>query len=385
MIPYGRQEVLPADIDAVVEVLRSDFITQGPVVPKFEEAVAAYCGAKYAVAVTSGTAALHIACLTMDLAPGDRLWTVPNTFVASANCGLYCGADIDFVDIDPATRNMSVVALREKLEAAEARGKLPRIVIPVHFGGHSCEMTDIQELAERYGFCVLEDACHAIGGWHQGTPVGACDHSDAAVFSFHPVKNITTGEGGVLLTNREDVAERARRLRTHGITRDPTEMSEGGQGRWYYEQIDLGYNYRMTDMQAALGLSQLQRLDDYVERRGALARRYDHSLADLPVRRPVESDSVRSAWHLYVVSIEDGEYGGRDAVFERMVAAGIGVNVHYLPVHLQPVYRRRGFAPGDFPEAERHGRQALTLPLFPNLTETDQDCVAEALADALRS
>lgn len=385
MIPYGRQDITEADIAAVTEVLRSDFITQGPAIARFERAVTEYCGAQYGVAVNSATSALHIACLALGLGPGDRLWTSPNTFVASANCGLYCGAQVDFVDIDPRTFNMSVDALAAKLEAAEKTGTLPKVVVPVHFAGQSCDMRGIRALADRYGFRVLEDASHAIGGRYLDAPIGNCAFCDIAVFSFHPVKIVTTGEGGLAVTNDVELAERMRRLRTHGITRDTALMPHEADGPWYYAQIDLGFNYRMTDIQAALGHSQMQRLEDYVARRHALADRYDEALADLPVVRPFQHPDTYSAFHLYVIRIDPEQTAvDRKTLFARLREAGIGVNVHYIPVHTQPFYRNLGFAPGDFPVAERYYAHAISLPLFPTLSETQQDIVIASLRSSFR-
>ncbi len=380
MIPYGHQDINQADIDAVVEVLRSDFITQGPAVPAFERAVAEYTHVKHAVAVSNATAALHIACLALDLGPGDRLWTVPNTFVASANCGRYCGADVDFVDIDPVTWNMSVPKLREKLQCAKRENRLPKVVVPVHFAGQPTKQEDVWELAREYGFKVIEDAAHAIGASRNGEPVGSCRWSDITVFSFHPVKIITTGEGGMALTNNGELSERMNMLRSHGITRDPARLRANNRAPWYYEQQILGYNYRMTDIQAALGSSQLKRLHGYVERRNAIARRYDEALKDLPLQLPTVQTGNRSAFHIYVVRFQRNTlakpYG---QIFEELRNRGIGVNLHYLPVHLQPYYRNFGFAPGQYPEAEAHALGALTLPIYPQMTDTDQDMVINAL------
>ena len=382
MIPYGRQDITAADIDAVVSVLRSDFLTQGPAVPRFEEAAASYCQAAHAVAVNSATSALHIACAALDLGPGDWLWTTPITFVASANCGRYCGAEIDFVDIDPVTYNMSVTALAAKLEQAEAAGRLPKVVVPVHFCGQSCEMAEIAKLAERYGFAVIEDASHAVGGRYRDEPVGNCRYSDITVFSFHPVKIVTTAEGGMAVTNRSELNERLHRLRSHGITRDPAVMDGESEGAWYYQQLELGWNYRMTDMQAALGLSQWERLDEYVARRNELAQRYDELLADLPLILPQQHADAWSARHLYVVQL-DAQRTQRDraALFDHMRASDIGVNVHYIPVHAQPYYRQRGFKAGDFPNAEAYYSNAISLPMFPTMSEAQQDEVVAALRE----
>lgn len=383
-IPYGRQDISPEDVEAVVQVLRSDWITQGPAIARFEEAVAQYCGVRYAVAVTSATAALHLSCLAAGLGPGDRLWTSPNTFVASANCGLYCGADVDFVDIDPHSYNLSVAALEEKLLEAQRRGRLPKLLVPVHLAGQSCEMEQIGVLARRYGVTVLEDASHGIGARYQGKPVGCCGYSDMAVFSFHPVKIITTGEGGMVVTNRQDLYERLIRLRTHGITRREDWLTEASHGPWYYQQLELGFNYRMTDIQAALGASQMGRLDEFVARRRGLARRYDALLQGLPIGLPVQGAEMESSWHLYVIrlQLEKLEKTHRQ-VFEGLRSAGIGVNLHYIPVHTQPFYRQRGFAWGDFPEAERYYGEAISLPLYFGLTESAQDRVVAVLREVL--
>ena len=378
MIPYGRQAVTAADIEAVVEVLRSDMITQGPVVPRFESRVAAYCGASRAVAANSGTSALHLACRALDLAPGDVLWTSPITFVASANCARYCGAAVDFVDIDPATGNLCPNALEDRLRTAERAGRLPKVVMPVHFAGQPCDMVAIGTLADRYGFRVIEDASHALGATFQGEAIGNGRYSDITVFSFHPVKLITTGEGGMAVTADAELADRMTLLRSHGITRDAAAMEGEPDGPWSYQQIDLGYNYRVTDIQAALGVSQLERLDDYIEQRHELAAVYDQALAELPVRVPTAIADTRSALHLYVVRVDD-----RRRVFDALRAAGIGVNVHYIPVHTQPYYQRLGFAAGDFPHAEQFYAEAISLPLYPTLEADDQQHVIDALQRAV--
>lgn len=383
VLPYARQTVTAADEEAVVAVLRGDWLTQGPTVRRFEEAVAARCGARYAVAVASGTAGLHLGALALGLGPGDRLWTSPNSFVASANCGLYCGADIGFVDIDPGTLNLSAARLREQLAAARGAGVLPKVIVPVHFGGQSCRMDEIAAAAREHGVAVMEDAAHATGATFLGEPVGCCRYADLAVFSFHPVKIITTGEGGMVLTNREDLYRRLLELRSHGITRDPGRMSGSPDGPWYYQQVALGLHYRLTDFQCALGLSQLGRLDAFLARRRALADRYDHLLAGLPVAIPRRDPDAESSWHLYAVRIPAGGPVGRDAVFGRMRAAGVEVNVHYIPIYRQPVYAARGFAPGLCPAAEAYYREALSLPMFAGLTDGDQGRVAEILAAAL--
>jgi UDP-4-amino-4,6-dideoxy-N-acetyl-beta-L-altrosamine transaminase len=383
MIPYGRQSISDADVEAVVSVLRSDFLTQGPVVPQFEQALATKVGARFAVAVNSATSALHIACLALGVGPGDMVWTTPNTFVASANCARYCGADVDFVDIDPDTYNLSPIALEAKLRQAEAIGRLPKVVIPVHFSGQPCDMQAIAKLGRHYGFRIIEDASHAVGASYLSSTIGDCAYSDIAIFSFHPVKIITTGEGGMALTNDADLASRMAMLRSHGITRDASLFDRKDQGSWYYEQKMLGYNYRMIELEAALGLSQLDRLDEFVERRNQIARRYDDLLADLPIRRPVVKQDGRSAFHLYVIRLPERDPVKHKKLFEALRNAGIGVNMHYIPVHLQPDFQKLGFTAGMFEEAEAYGESAISLPIFPALADNDQDSVVEALRKAL--
>jgi len=376
MIPYGRQDIRQDDIDAVVEVLRSDYLTQGPAVGCFEAAVAQAVGAPHAVAMNSATSALHVACLALDLGPGDMLWTSPVTFVASANCARYCGADVDFVDIDPKTGNLCPERLAAKLRSAEKAGRLPKVIVPVHLAGLSCDMEAIGKLAADHGIRVIEDASHAIGGRYHAKAVGACVHSDIAVLSFHPVKIVTTAEGGVATTNDSGLARRMERLRSHGITREASEMTHAPDGAWYYQQLELGWNYRMSDIHAALGATQMRRLAEYVDRRNALADRYDRLLAGFPVTRPGRSEDVLSSFHLYVIRVDAARHR---AVFDGLRSRGIGVNLHYIPVHLQPYYRALGFAPGDFPEAERYYAEAISLPLFPLMTEEMQDEVIVAL------
>lgn len=393
MIPYGRQDITQADIDAVVAVLRSDFLTQGPAVPCFEQAVSAKVRAKHAIAVNSATSALHIACLALDLGPGDLLWTVPNTFVASANCGRYCGADVDFVDIDPNTWNLSVPLLRDKLGQARKRGRLPKIVVPVHLTGQPTEQEAIGELAREFGFRVIEDASHAIGASRHGEPVGSCRWSDITVFSFHPVKIVTSGEGGMALTNDDDLALRLAMLRSHGITRDPARYRGTGRDSdddsadpagWYYEQQMLGFNYRLIDIQAALGTSQLDRLDEYIARRNELSRRYDVALQGLPLQLPTVLPENHSAFHIYVVRLRrDAVSQTHRQVYDRLRQRGIGVNLHYMPVHLQPYYRDLGFAAGQYPESEAYGETAITLPLYPAMSDRQQDEVIAALREIL--
>lgn len=382
-LPYGRQSIDDADIEAVVQVLRSDWLTQGPAIESFEDAITKAVGAKYAIAVSNGTAALHTAAIAAGLGPGKKLWTSPNTFVASANCALYCGAQVDFVDIDPADANMSMELLAEKLADAEAIGELPDVVVPVHFAGQACDMERLGALREKYGFNIIEDACHAIGGRDRsGSAVGACENSDMATFSFHPVKVVTTAEGGAITTNNRSYAHRLRLARTHGITRDKELSNEDLDGPWAYHQIALGYNYRLTDIQAALGCSQLNRLPEFVDRRNALALRYDQLLSEFPVRPLTVHKGSYSAYHLYVVRIDEAAAGmSRRDVFEGMAARGIRCQVHYIPVHLQPVYRAHGFTQGDFPAAEDYYKEALSLPLFPAMTDLDQDHVVSALGE----
>lgn len=383
-IPYGRQSITENDIAEVCSVLGSDWITQGPAIERFEKAVADYCEAEYAVAVSNATGALHIACLAADLKPGDWLWTTPNTFVASANCGIYCGAEVDFVDIDPQTYNLSTGELQKKLQQAEKEDKLPQVVVPVHFAGQSCEMEAIYELSRQYGFTVVEDASHAIGAQYKGARVGSCHFSDMAVFSFHPVKIITTGEGGMVLTNSKKLYEKLIRLRTHGITRDPNFMEEESHGPWYYQQIELGYNYRITDIQAALGYSQIQRLDAFVEQRHELAAGYNEGFKNLPICLPWQHPDTYSAWHLYVIRLKLEQISkSRRHVFEELRTAGLGVNLHYIPVHLQPYYQKLGFKQDDFPEAEQYYRETISLPLFFELTEKEQQYVIEMVKKAL--
>lgn len=381
MIPYGRHDIGAADIDAVVEVLKSDFITQGPVVSRFEAALAGKCNAAHAVAMNSATSALHVAVAALGLGPGDLMWTTPITFVASANCGRYVGADIDFVDIDPGTFNMCPKALATKLEHAKSRGRLPKVIVPVHMCGQSTATREIAELARPHGIRIVEDASHSVGGSYLGKPVGSCQHSDITVFSFHPVKIITTAEGGMAMTNDSQLAARMERLRSHGITRDAKLMTHEPDGPWYYQQIELGWNYRMTEMQAALGLVQQERLGEFVDRRNALADRYDELLAGLPLSLPERLDGARSSFHLYVIRLHD-ETRHR-AVFEALRADGVGVNLHYIPVHLQPYYRDLGFTDGDFPLAEEYYKRAISIPLYSGLTHADQDTVVAALRRAL--
>ncbi len=384
MIPYGRQEIVQSDIDAVVAVLQSDFLTQGSAVPIFEKTVASHCGAAYGVAVNSATSALHIACLALGLGKGDRLWTSPITFVASANCGLYCGAEVDFVDIDPGTFNLCPKALEQKLIRARRENKLPKVVIPVHLCGTPCEMARIHDLSKRYGFRIIEDASHAIGARDGDSPVGNCRFSDITIFSFHPVKIITTGEGGMAMTNDPKLANRMTLLRSHGITRNPAEMTGESEGAWYYQQIDLGFNYRMTDIHAALGISQMERLDSYVIRRHELADRYRQSMSGWPVTFQNHLSGQYSAYHLFVIRI-DARSTTRSKVFQAMREQEVGVNVHYIPVHRQPYYQALGFQRGDFPEAESYYEEAISLPLYPGLSEEDQQKVVEVLKRCLAS
>ncbi|WP_018702255.1 UDP-4-amino-4,6-dideoxy-N-acetyl-beta-L-altrosamine transaminase [Anaeromusa acidaminophila] len=384
-IPYGRQSISQEDIAAVVEVLQSDWLTTGPAVDAFEAAVSAYCGVCHAVAVNSATSALHIACMALGLQKGEVLWTTPNTFVASANCALYCGADVDFVDIDPQTYNMSVTALRQKLEAAKKQGRLPKVLVPVHFSGQPCEMRKIAALAKEYGFAVIEDASHAIGSSYEDSRIGDCQYSDMTVFSFHPVKIVTTAEGGMVTTQAPELAERLRMYRSHGITRDSAKMTEASHGDWYYQQIDLGYNYRITDLQCALGTSQMKRIDNFLARRREIAAIYDRELQGLPVLLPKQQENVQSAWHLYVIQIDESKADkNRKEVFDFLRSKGIGVNVHYIPVHTQPYYQQHfGFKPGDFPVSEEYYCKAISLPMYAELSQEQQQQVISAVKEAV--
>lgn len=385
MIRYGQQDITQQDVDAVIEVLHSTNLTQGPRVPAFEDAVKAATGAQHAVAVNSATSALHIACLALGLGPGDWLWTTPNTFVASSNCALYCGAQVDFVDIDPSTYNLCPEALEEKLRAAKQEGRLPKVVVPVHLAGQPCDMAAIHALGKTYGFRIIEDASHAIGGRYKDTPIGAGCYSDITVFSFHPVKIITTAEGGMALTNDDDLATRLGLLRSHGITRDKELMTQEMDGPWYYQQVELGYNYRMTDIHAALGLSQMNRLERYVARRHEIADRYNFLLADLPLILPRQHPDGYSAYHLYVIRLQLDQIApiSRRQVFEALWAKDILVNLHYIPVHTQPYYQKMGFAWGDFPHAEQYYHEAISIPMHPSLTNDEQDLVVATLREAL--
>ncbi len=384
VIPYGRQDISEADIRAVVEVLRSDFLTQGSTVPTFEKAVTTYCATRHAVAVNSATSALHIACLALGVGPGDIVWTSPITFVASANCALYCGAQVDFVDIDSHTYNICVERLAEKLAQAEKSDCLPKVIIPVHLCGQPCDMTSIHALSQRYGFKIIEDASHAIGGKYKDKPIGSCYYSDITVFSFHPVKIITTGEGGMALTNNSQLFKHMQLLRSHGITRNEADMTHPSEGPWYYQQIDLGFNYRMTDLQAALGLSQMQRLDAFVSKRHAIARRYDKLLANFPIIRPWQHPESYSGMHLYVIRIELNKISKNyHEVFKSLRDSSIGVNLHYIPVYRQPYYVRLGFEAGYCPVAEEYYAGAISLPLHPMLTDEQQDEVVAALKRAI--
>ena len=385
MIPYGKQDISQQDIDAVIDVLQSDFLTQGPQVPAFEAALKVHTGAQFALAVNSATSALHIACLALGLGRGDRLWTTPVTFVASANCGLYCGASVDFVDIDPHTYNMSVSALEAKLILAKADNALPKIVVPVHLCGQACDMEKIHALAIEYGFKIIEDASHAIGGSYLNTPIGRCDYSDITVFSFHPVKIITTAEGGAVMTNSQELSEKMALYRSHGITRDADKMNSESHGSWYYEQIDLGFNYRMTELQAALGVSQMQRLDDFVTIRHRLAERYNQLLDNLPITLPYQLEGTYSGLHLYLIRLQlDAISKSHKEVFEALRDNGIGVNLHYIPVHMQPYYQSMGFKIGDFPLAEAYYTEAISLPMFHSMSEEQQNEVVRVLTLILK-
>ncbi len=383
MIPYARQTIDQADIAAVEAVLRSDFLTQGPQVEAFERAVAAYCNARHAVAFSSATAALHISCLALNVGPGDLVWTSPNSFVASANCALYCGAAVDFVDIDPRTYNLSASALEAKLAGAERNGTLPKVVVLVDFAGQPCEMAPIARLRDRYGFKIIEDASHAVGATYQGTRIGDGSLADITVLSFHPVKIVTTAEGGMALTADAETARHLALLRSHGVTREPSQMVDAGHDPWEYEQIALGFNYRLTDIQAALGIAQLGRIDEFLRRRHELAGAYDRGLEALPVTIPWQLPDASSPYHLYPIRIGPQAGVSRRAVYDGLRARGIGPNVHYIPIHTQPFYRDRGFKTGSFPQAEAYYREALSLPMYPGLSDAQQDRVIAALADVL--
>ena len=380
MIPYGKQDINQADIDAIVEVLHSDFLTQGAQVPLFEKTVSNYCNSNYSVAVNSATSALHNACLALDLGKDDWLWTSPNSFVASANCGLYCGARIDFVDINPQTYSLSVSELEKKLVKAQRENKLPKVLIPVHFAGQSCDMKRIHSLSKEYGFKIIEDASHAIGGQYLDRPIGCCQYSDITIFSFHPVKIITTAEGGLATTNSEELAERMRLLRSHGVTRNQKLMTKDLEGAWCYQQIDLGFNYRMTELQAALGVSQMKRLDEFVAKRHSLQERYDLLLKNLPIIKPFQAENTYSALHLYPIQIVLNKVQkSREQIFNELRDSGIGVNVHYMPIHMQPYYQQFGFNEGDFPNSEDYYSQAISIPLFHSMSLVQQDEVIAKL------
>jgi UDP-4-amino-4,6-dideoxy-N-acetyl-beta-L-altrosamine transaminase len=384
MIPYGRQSINQDDIDSVVDVLKSDYLTQGPVVPAFEQAMADYCHADYAIAVCNATAALHLACLALNVGSGDIVWTVPNTFVASANCALYCGAKIDFVDIDPQTYNLSIKSLKDKLQKAEQTGELPKVIIPVHFSGQSCEMKEIKKLSNTYGFSIIEDASHAIGGEYLGKKIGSCLYSDITIFSFHPVKIMTTGEGGLALTNNSELAKKIELLRSVGITRNTDLMTENSHGSWYYQQLELGYNYRMTDIQAALGLSQLKRLDEFIQRRREIAGFYFCHLPEEVLQCPWQHPDSLSSWHLYVIRLKLNNIKlSQKQVFDTLRSAGVGVNIHYIPVHTQPFYQKLGFKTGDFPQSECYYQEAITLPIFFDMKEKEVEYVVNILKEIL--
>jgi UDP-4-amino-4,6-dideoxy-N-acetyl-beta-L-altrosamine transaminase len=380
MIPYGKHLVDEDDVDAVVEVLRNQFLTQGTVVPQFEQALCEYTGANHCVAVNSATSGLHVACLAAGVAAGDSVWTVPNSFVASANCALYCGATIDFVDIDPLTRNIDISALETKLQHAATQNCLPKALIVVHFSGLSCDMQTIQKLTQLYSIVLIEDAAHGLGGSYQQSKIGSCVYSDMAVLSFHPVKSITSAEGGAVLTNQSQLYQKLQLFAKHGVTKDPSQYQGENHGPWYYQQLELGYNYRLSDLHAALGLSQLNKLDVFIQKRSELAKVYDNALADLPLKLPVEEPQFKSAWHLYMVELTQHD---RQHVYQQLHDKGVGVNVHYIPIHLQPYYQQLGFKQGAFPVSEHFYQNALSLPLFPSLTDTEQAKVIAVLHEVL--
>lgn len=381
MIPYGRQNICDADINAVIETLRSDFLTQGPQVPNFESKIAQYCEAKFAVATSNATASLHLACLALGVGKGDIVWTSPISFVASSNCALYCGAEVDFVDVEINTGLMSVTALENKLKQAAEENRLPKVVIPVHLTGQSCDMARISKLAETFNFKVIEDASHAIGSAYKSSPVGNCEYSDICVFSFHPVKIITTGEGGISTTNSNEIAQKLRQLRSHGVVRDPLALSSEEEGAWYYEQRELGFNFRLTDLQAALGASQLTRLDEFVSKRNLLASRYHELLSELPLSPLEIQEDNYSSYHLFIIRLNNRSI--RRKTFDTLKANGVGVNVHYIPIYWQPFYREKGFSKGYCPNAESFYNSIITLPLFPDLTVQEQDQVVKLLRNCL--
>ena len=384
VIPYGRQSITESDIAAVSDVLRSDFLTQGPVVPRFEAALSQRCGSQFAVAMNSATSALHLGCKALGVGPGDTVWTSPISFVASANCAKYCGADVAFVDIDANTFNMSPEALEQKLVAAQQTGTLPKVVIPVHLAGQSCDMAVIHSLSQRFGFSIIEDASHAVGSTYNGKPTGNCEFSDITVFSFHPVKIITTGEGGMALTNSPELARSMSRLRSHGIIRDANEMRQAPDGPWYYEQLELGFNFRMTDIAAGLGISQLQRIDEFVSRRNEIAKAYDSMFANTAVKAPWQSPETYSAFHLYIVRVNFSACGTtQKQVFEDLHANHIQANLHYIPIYRQPYYQQFGYLREDFPESEKYYSEAISLPMYPGLSSADQEFVAQTLLSAL--
>ena len=385
MIPYGKQDINQSDIEAVIEVLKSDFLTQGPQVPLFEKNVSNYSNAQYGVAVNSATSALHVACLALGLGKDDWLWTSPNSFVASANCGLYCGAKVDFVDIDPKTYNLSVEELKKKLIQAKKDNKLPKIVIPVHFAGQSCDMQSIHKLSKEYGFKILEDASHAIGGKYLDKPIGGCQYSDITVFSFHPVKIITTAEGGLATTNQKELAEKMQLFRAHGITREPKLMTKKTEGGWYYQQVELGFNYRMNDLQAALGIAQMKRLDKFIAIRHSLKKRYDELLKDLPLITPVQSSDSYSSLHLYPIQLKLEQISkSHNEIFDELRQSGVGVNLHYIPIHMQPYFENMGFKKGDFPIAEDYYTRVISVPIYQNLIFETQDKVVSILKKILK-
>lgn len=384
MIPYGKQDITADDIDAVLQVLQSDFLTQGPQVPAFEQAVSKFTGSTYGCAVNSATSALHIACLALGLGEGDILWTTPITFVASSNCGLYCGASVDFVDIDPKTYNLCPIKLEQKLIQAKESETLPKVIVAVHLCGQPCDMARIHELSQQYGFKIIEDASHAIGGSYQETKIGSCKYSDVTVFSFHPVKIVTTAEGGMAVTNDQILFDKMNLLRTHGITRNESLMKDSSHGGWYYEQIELGYNYRMTELQAALGVSQMRRLESFVKTRHKLASRYNDMLSNLPITLPFQLENTYSGLHLYVIRLQLNLINKTHRqVFEELRESGIGVNLHYIPVHTQPYYKTMGFNWGDFPEAEKYYKEAISIPMFHGMTSEQQYEVVATLQEVL--
>ena len=384
MIPYSRQNISEEDITAITDVLKSDYLTQGPKTPEFEKIVSEYCGVKYGCAVNSATSGLHIACLALGVGKGDIVWTSPISFVASSNCALYCGATVDFVDIDSLSNNMSVISLEEKLILAKKKGNLPKVVIPVHLSGKSCDMERIHDLGREYDFKIIEDASHAIGASYKNQKVGSCSYSDITVFSFHPVKIITTCEGGMCMTNDGDLYNLLLRYRSHGITRHSEEMKNKPDGLWYYEQLNLGYNYRLNDLQSVLGISQMQKLDSFVKERNIIATSYNGLFSRSQIDLPKIKSENYSSWHLYIIRINSNNNGlNRNFVFEKLRNNGVYVNVHYIPIYRHPYYQKMNFKLKDYPEAEKYYKEAISIPIFPGMTSEQQEKIISIISEPI--